>query len=255
MRHFSGSQIRTTFSRNPRMNRERTILFVTCGEDIPDRLRYAIERELPWATIAVCDGVAAIAPSYRDMLALVVLSPNHVPEMEQRAGDVLRLHPLAVVAVMAGVQPLNPETIRRLQASKIIRGVLPMQMKLDQITPIIALLMRGGDYYPRNLLLEDTPRPNAVEVPPAPPRPAVKPGPDYLSYLTKRERQILAMVSRGLQNKSIASDLNLSEHTVKIHLHNIITKLGTHNRTEAAAVYRDGVGAQMMTAGGSSLVS
>ena len=52
-----------------------------------------------------------------------------------------------------------------------------------------------------------------------------------------RELQILAMVARGLQNKLIAAALGLSEHTVKIHLHNIITKLGVHNRTEAVALY------------------
>jgi len=31
--------------------------------------------------------------------------------------------------------------------------------------------------------------------------------------------------------------LGLSEHTVKIHIHNIITKLGVHNRTEVVALY------------------
>ncbi|WP_323131382.1 response regulator transcription factor [Sinorhizobium medicae] len=46
------------------------------------------------------------------------------------------------------------------------------------------------------------------------------------------------MVSRGLQNKIIAAEIRLSENTVKIHLHNIITKLGAHNRTEAAARFR-----------------
>jgi DNA-binding NarL/FixJ family response regulator len=40
-----------------------------------------------------------------------------------------------------------------------------------------------------------------------------------------------------LQNKVIAAALKLSENTVKIHLHNIIRKLGAHNRTEAAAMY------------------
>ena len=55
--------------------------------------------------------------------------------------------------------------------------------------------------------------------------------------LTEREREILERVARGNQNKIIAADLGLSEHTVKIHLHNIIRKLGVHNRTEAAAIY------------------
>jgi hypothetical protein len=41
----------------------------------------------------------------------------------------------------------------------------------------------------------------------------------------------------GNQNKIIAAAFGLSEHTVKIHIHNIITKLGVHNRTEAVAMY------------------
>ena len=60
-----------------------------------------------------------------------------------------------------------------------------------------------------------------------------------LTDLSPREMQVLELVSRGLQNKQIAAEVRLSENTVKIHLHNIIRKLGTHNRTEAAARFRD----------------
>ena len=66
--------------------------------------------------------------------------------------------------------------------------------------------------------------------------PANRPG--ELANLTNRETQILALVSQGLQNKAIAAECQISEHTVKIHLHNIISKLGSHNRTEAAARFR-----------------
>jgi DNA-binding NarL/FixJ family response regulator len=60
---------------------------------------------------------------------------------------------------------------------------------------------------------------------------------DTVDELTSRELEVLGMVARGCQNKIIAADLGLSEHTVKIHLHNIISKLAVHNRTEAAAMY------------------
>jgi DNA-binding NarL/FixJ family response regulator len=60
-----------------------------------------------------------------------------------------------------------------------------------------------------------------------------------IAELTARERQILGMVSHGLQNKLIAAECGLSEHTVKIHLHHIMRKLGVHNRTEAAARFRN----------------
>jgi DNA-binding NarL/FixJ family response regulator len=47
----------------------------------------------------------------------------------------------------------------------------------------------------------------------------------------------LELVARGTPNKLIATEFGLSEHTVKIHMHNIIRKLRVHNRTEAAAFF------------------
>jgi DNA-binding NarL/FixJ family response regulator len=64
---------------------------------------------------------------------------------------------------------------------------------------------------------------------------------DDLATLTARELQILEMVARGLQNRTIAAEFSLSEHTVKVHLHNIIGKLGVRNRSEAAACFRKGM--------------
>lgn len=55
--------------------------------------------------------------------------------------------------------------------------------------------------------------------------------------LTRREKEVLALVSQGGRNKTIAHKMSLSEHTVKLHLHNAITKIGARNRTEAATWY------------------
>ena len=54
--------------------------------------------------------------------------------------------------------------------------------------------------------------------------------------LTKREQQIVMMVSNGLSNKDVGRRLDLSEGTVKVHLHNIYRKLGVNNRTALAAM-------------------
>ena len=53
--------------------------------------------------------------------------------------------------------------------------------------------------------------------------------------LSPREREILALVARGLSNKQIAAELTLSEHTVHRHVANILVKLGLSSRTAAAA--------------------
>jgi DNA-binding NarL/FixJ family response regulator len=49
--------------------------------------------------------------------------------------------------------------------------------------------------------------------------------------LTRREKEVTQLASRGLANKDIAVELGVSEGTVKIHLHNIYRKLQVPNRT------------------------
>jgi two-component system nitrate/nitrite response regulator NarL len=55
------------------------------------------------------------------------------------------------------------------------------------------------------------------------------------SALTDRERQIMRLVSEGLSNKEIGRRLNLTDGTIKVHLHNIFQKLEVSNRTALAA--------------------
>jgi len=52
--------------------------------------------------------------------------------------------------------------------------------------------------------------------------------------MTKRERQVIELVSDGLTNKEIAQKLNLSTYTVKSHIHNILEKLAIHTRVQIA---------------------
>ncbi len=62
--------------------------------------------------------------------------------------------------------------------------------------------------------------------------------PDYLSggVLTPREHEVLELISLGLPNKTIARQLNISEHTVKFHISSIYAKLGAHSRAEAVSL-------------------
>jgi len=55
--------------------------------------------------------------------------------------------------------------------------------------------------------------------------------------LSAREREVLALLAEGQSNKLIARALDLSQHTVKRHVANILTKLALDSRTQAAAYW------------------
>jgi len=113
-----------------------------------------------------------------------------------------------------------------------IESYIPLDVRLDVWLSILKLLLHGGKYVPEELLAHhrnghrpDHQRPHAPAEP--------------LLGLTPRQYNVLKLVAAGLPNKSIATRLGLSDHTIKLHIHNIITKLGVTNRTEAAARFYD----------------
>jgi two-component system nitrate/nitrite response regulator NarL len=55
--------------------------------------------------------------------------------------------------------------------------------------------------------------------------------------LTQRERQIVRLVCEGLSNKEVGQRLNITDGTIKVHLHKIFEKLRVSNRTALVAVY------------------
>ena len=56
--------------------------------------------------------------------------------------------------------------------------------------------------------------------------------------LSRREQQLAQMIGRGLTNKEIAAELNLSEQTVKNHVHRMLRKAGVSDRLSVAELCR-----------------
>ena len=74
----------------------------------------------------------------------------------------------------------------------------------------------------RDLSNED---PSAVEVAPG----------HSVQLLTRRERDVVALLGRGLSNRQIATELVISVATVRVHVEHILAKLGLHSRAKVAA--------------------
>ncbi|MCA0244814.1 MAG: LuxR C-terminal-related transcriptional regulator [Proteobacteria bacterium] len=68
--------------------------------------------------------------------------------------------------------------------------------------------------------------------------PAAAAGPALTEPLTYREIHVLKLLARGQSNAAMADALFVSENTIRSHLRNIFSKLGAHNRTEAANLAR-----------------
>ncbi|WP_169739507.1 helix-turn-helix transcriptional regulator [Thioclava pacifica] len=112
-------------------------------------------------------------------------------------------------------------------------SLLPMNLNLTTWLLSLRMIVSGGHYIP----------PALVRCRPAEPPVGTRHGTmshDEVaarSGLTPREAEVLGMLASGQPNKIIAGQLSLSEHTVKLHIHRIIGKLGVSNRTEAAIWY------------------
>lgn len=209
----------------------RTILVVGAPEQSSDLIG-ALAAEFPQFAVMEATSMNAACQTFLNPVALILVDSSLLSA--EAAVVLLRaFHPEAHVAVMfpSVAAARNPAAASRW--SKVCRGILPMDLAEVVWLAVVRLMLSGGEYFPAQPF--DAPITNGG--------PAVQRHADDNAWeqgrvkLTARELQILEKASQGMQNKLIAAAFNLSEHTVKVHLHNIISKLGVHNRTEAAAKY------------------
>lgn len=211
--------------------KRRTLLIVASRGAISETLALAIEAEFPWVAVEQVETVETACVAFARPVALILVEAFLLNEAEAAAAELLRFHPEAHAAIIEADGQRPHISIAEILKSKLVRSVLPMNLQLDMWLSIVRLMLRGGKYFPADMFYPDIGS-GTADI-------ARAPTSDVRAELTQREFEVLGLVSQGLQNKSIAAHLKLSEHTVKIHLHNIISKLRAHNRTEAAAWFRD----------------
>lgn len=102
----------------------------------------------------------------------------------------------------------------------VVGGAFLTPGLMDREESLAAASVAAQDLSPQNLSPQAHARP--------------KDSPSPYRNLTARERDVLKSMSAGRTNKKIALDLQISEGTVKVHLHSIMRKLRATNRTQAA---------------------
>jgi DNA-binding NarL/FixJ family response regulator len=66
-------------------------------------------------------------------------------------------------------------------------------------------------------------------------RPSTNPGQNLARFLTSREREVLERLVRGESTATLARGMDVSYHTARTHIQNVLAKLGVHSKLEAVA--------------------
>lgn len=122
----------------------------------------------------------------------------------------------------------DPHDIRRALALGAL-GYIPKSASPRTILSALQLVLSGSVYVPPVML-------NAMAASAG--HGGGPQGPEALSNLTDRQVDVLKQLCRGLSNKEISRELNLSEKTVKAHITAIFRTLNVVNRLQAAAIAR-----------------
>lgn len=222
----------------------KALIFVHPFERVADCFVRALEQEYPSLAVETYVGWDSLPIHFEHCVALALIDSRLLSDTQRSPEALHAIQPNLPYAVVCDDLRNVSASMPHFMTAETMRGLLPMDMKLDIWLSVIRLMLQGGDYYPPSLLktlVAQKAAPPAVQ-----PNPPVLHGPGrsgkgngHWRDLTGRERQVLASVARGMPNKLVAAELGLSEHTVKIYIHNIIRKLQVHNRTEAAALFHE----------------
>ena len=193
-------------------------------------MAYVVKDGFPDADVVEAEGASAALDVMRDKVADLALVDVRLPDLDGL--DLLRAMKLEwpdVPVIMLSTHENAPYVKRAL--SDGAAGYLLKDATPEDLGQAINVAMSGGgnllSQRAIQTLFEDLASSSGYSTGVA--------GSRLTDYnLTQREHEILALLSEGRSNRSIAQNLYLSEETVKAHMTAIFRKLGVANRTQAA---------------------
>jgi two-component system nitrate/nitrite response regulator NarL len=171
--------------------------------------------------VAVCSegfGAAQAIREFRPDVAVLDISMPGMSGIDILSTIATHRYETKVILLTAGVSDKQLLTA----IAQGARGLILKDVAADNITKCVKEVAAGKKWIPTNIVEAALEREEGRR--------------DLIEKLTVRERQITLLISEGVSNKAIGRKLNLTEGTVKIHLHNIYGKLEVPNRTALTAV-------------------
>ncbi len=90
-----------------------------------------------------------------------------------------------------------------------VAGYISKKYSNDKIFNIINLIMLNENYFPNNLIMKS-----------------------FNNIVTNKQIDVIKLINKGLSNKQIVYELNISESTVKVHITNILKRMNCFNRVQ-----------------------
>jgi len=155
-----------------------------------------------------------------DAIDLLILD-YHMPGMDGLNGleRARQTFPATKVVLMSGVA--NREVANKAMETGA-HGFIPKSLTAVSLVNAIKFVLSGERYFPFDFGTAETAAPVG----------------DFAT-LSAREKQTLEQLCIGLSNKEIARNLGVQEVTVKLHVKNVLAKLGVSNRTQAALLAKE----------------
>jgi DNA-binding NarL/FixJ family response regulator len=192
-----------------------------------DCLIRAFKATHPDLRITPFDSIAACVEANRTDLDAVLYCTHDdghsENQMLQGVAELKQKFALTPVVVLSDSQvALQPQSLRNALRSGA-RGFIPtLNTRVPTVLAALRFIKDGGTFVPLDLLMPSDAAEATQKIDSIP-----------ADALTPRQKAVLSHLKQGKANKIIAYELNMSESTVKVHIRNIMRKMGATNRTQA----------------------
>lgn len=179
----------------------------------------AVKQVVPDASLLECDSISTLEAllSQQQDTDLILLDLR-MPGANGFSGLVLirREFPdIPVIVISASDEPLIMQRAMEYGAS----GFIPKASDLNQIATALQTVLNGSLWLPTTLTQNTSNEEHEFA--------------QRIKTLTPQQLRVFMMLTKGLLNKQIAGEVNVSEATVRTHMTAIFRKLGVRNRTQA----------------------
>ena len=213
------------------MNKPITVLLVDDHEVVRQGVRFFLEAHSDFVVVGEAESGKAAIKLAEDHVPDVVLMDLVMPEMDgvEATRQVKNISPRTQVVVLTSYHE-DEHIFPALQAGAI--SYILKDIRMEELADVITRAAHDEvTLHPRVAarIIQELHGTKRDEINP-------------FTELTNREMEVLKLIANGLSNSEIAGQLVITEHTVKGHVSNILSKLHLADRTQAAVyAWRKGV--------------